>query len=180
MDNGNTTDSKILILYLVKNAPGVSYQMLMDKCMESLYTDFFVFSQCYNELIAGNLMDKSDVDTGTGEVLGTNETLHITAGGEAILDDVRDFVNPQVMGYLRKAAQELKEALEEQNSVKAFAEPIVDKPGKYLVKLTNTKDNKNFECSFVCESKEEADKILASWRNNSNSIMDNFISALNS
>ena len=84
MSSFTTADSKIHILYLVKNAPGVSYQMLLDKCMESLYIDFFTFCEVYNELIAGNLMDKTEADTGTGEVVGINETLSITKSGEAI------------------------------------------------------------------------------------------------
>ena len=39
MSNSEVSDGKIFILYLVKHAPGVSYQMLMDKCLESLYLD---------------------------------------------------------------------------------------------------------------------------------------------
>lgn len=175
MDTINTADSKILILYLVKNAPGVSYQMLMDKCMEALYTDFFVFSQCYTELIAGNLIDKEHKDTGTGEVVGTNETLHITAGGEAVLDDVIETVKPQIMGYLRKAANELKVALEDQNSVTAFAELLGDGSGKMVVKLNNLKDGRDFQCSFICNSKEEADAVLRNWRNNYSDIFNKFL-----
>lgn len=175
METGNTADSKILILYLVKNAPGVSYQMLMDKCMESLYTDFFVFSDCYNELIAGNLMDKEERDTGTGEVVGTNETIRITAGGEAVLDDVIDTVKPQVMSYLRKAANELRLALEEQNSVTAFTELVGDGSGRILVKLNNLKNGRNFQCSFICENKDEADTVIRNWRNNYSDIFNSFL-----
>lgn len=178
MDISGTADSKILILYLVKNAPGVSYQMLMDKCMESLYTDFFVFSQCYNELIAGNLMDKEEKDTGTGEVVGNNETLRITAGGEAILEDVTDTINKQVLGYLRKAAQELKDAVEEQNSVTAFSEMLADGSGRYKVTLSRLKDGRDFTCNFLCEDKTEADNIVNSWRNSSFDSVYLFINSL--
>ena len=107
MSTFTAADSKIHILYLVKNAPGVSYQMLLDKCMESLYIDFFTFCEVYNELIAGNLMDKTEADTGTGEVVGMNETLSITKSGEAILEDVESTLNKQVLAYLKKAAAEL-------------------------------------------------------------------------
>ena len=83
MSQSEISDGKIHILYLVKNAPGVSYQMLMDKCLESLYLDFFTFSRCYDELIAGNLIDKQVHDTGTAEVVGNNETLVITKAAKA-------------------------------------------------------------------------------------------------
>ena len=139
MSSFTTADSKIHILYLVKNAPGVSYQMLLDKCMESLYIDFFTFCEVYNELIAGNLMDKTEADTGTGEVVGINETLSITKSGEAILEDVESTLNKQVLAYLKKAAAELKEAVDDTNSVKAFAEPSKDNDGTYTVSLSSTK-----------------------------------------
>lgn len=177
MDIGNTADSKILILYLVKNAPGVSYQMLMDKCMESLYTDFFVFSQCYNELIAGNLMDKVEKDTGTGEVLGTNETLHITAGGEAILEDMLEYINKQVLGYIQKAASELRAKMDEQNSVTAFIE--IQSDGKLMVKLSRQKDSQDFTCSFTCSTKDEAESIIHKWRTSSEQITKSFIDSFN-
>ena len=151
--------------------------MLMDKCMESLYTDFFVFSQCYNELIAGNLMDKVEKDTGTGEVLGTNETLYITKGGEAILEDVSDSINKQVMGYLRKAAEELRLKLEEQNSITAFSEMTTD--GKFVVKLSRMKDERDFCCSFICQNKAEADFIMKKWLSSSGTITSSFFDSFN-
>ena len=47
MSDISIAESKIQILYLVDRAPGVSYHLLMEKCMESLYTDFFTFSRSY-------------------------------------------------------------------------------------------------------------------------------------
>ena len=47
--------AKIHILYIVGNVPGISYHMLMDKCLSSLYMDFFTFSKAYSDLVSGNL-----------------------------------------------------------------------------------------------------------------------------
>ena len=67
MSEISIAESKIQILYLVDRAPGVSYHLLMEKCMESLYTDFFTFSRAYEELISGNLMDKSSSGAYSGD-----------------------------------------------------------------------------------------------------------------
>lgn len=171
-------DTKIHILYLVKHAPGVSYQMLLDKCMESLYVDFFVFSEVYNELIAGNLMDKTEGENGTGEVIGSNETLVLTEGGEAILEDVQDTLNDRKLGYLSKAAAELKAAVDDMNAVKAFAEPSGRSDGSFIVRLKTTKDGRDFHASIKVSGKEQADTICRNWRNASGEACDRFIDEL--
>ena len=177
MSNSEISDGKIHILYLVKHAPGVSYQMLMDKCLESLYLDFFTFSKCYTELIAGNLLDKEIGDTGTGEVVGTNETIKITRGGKAILEDIESTLNLQTLGYLKKAASELNEEVRKTNSVKAFSAPSPDGDGMRTVSLSTTENGMDFNCSFKA-SAEQADKIVASWRNNSAAAVEVFLANL--
>ncbi len=178
MSNSEISDGKIHILYLVKHAPGVSYQLLMDKCLESLYLDFFNFSRCYNELIAGNLLDREVGDTGTGEVVGTNETLKITKGGEAILEDVESTLNLQTLGYLKKASAELLNEVREINSVKAFSKPSEDGNGAYEVTLSTIKDGRNFTCTFKVNSEEEADAAINKWRSSSSEIRDAFVANL--
>ena len=163
MTNSEISDGKIHILYLVKHAPGVSYQMLMDKCLQSLYLDFFNFSRCYNELVAGNLLDKAVGDTGTGEVIGSNETIRITRGGEAILEDIESTLNLQTLGYLKKAA--------------AFAKPSSDDAGMCDVTLSTVKDGRNFTCTFKAAA-AEVDEILTKWREQSSDIADGFVAKM--
>ena len=83
MSDISIAESKIQILFLVDRAPGVSYHLLMEKCMEMLYSDFFTFSRAYEELIAGNLMDKSKSGEFSGVSVGSTETLTLTDGGRA-------------------------------------------------------------------------------------------------
>ena len=45
MTDLSSADAKIHILYIVGNVPGISYHMLMDKCLSSLYMEFFTFSK---------------------------------------------------------------------------------------------------------------------------------------
>ncbi len=178
MKSFTPADCKIFILFLVKNAPGVSYQLLLDKCMDSLYIDFFTFSQVYSELIAGNLMDKKESDTGTGEVIGMNENLFITAGGEAILEDVSSTLNRQILAYLKKAAAELVVELEDTNAVKAFVEPSGDENNTYMIHLSSTKGGRDFKASFKVSSKELAESVCKSWRTRSGKISNLFIDEL--
>lgn len=169
MEPISIANSKVHILFMVKNAPGVSYQMLMDKCMESLYMDFFNFSQAYNELIAGNLIDKRDSETGTGEVIGSSELLTITKGGDAILTDIENTINPQTRAYLEKASAELKESLAAVNSIKAF---VVGTE----VQLINTANS--FELKFNCQSYEEAEAIADKWRKSGGKLSQTIINNL--
>lgn len=178
MKSFTPADCKIFVLYLVKNAPGVSYQLLLDKCMESLYIDFFVFSEAYSELISGNLMDMKEKDNGTGEVIGMNQTLSITPGGEAILEDVSSTLNKQILNYLQKAALELKSEVEDLNSVKAFIEPAPDNSGTFIVNLSSTKGGRDFNASFRISTKELAESVCKSWRARSGKISGLFIDEL--
>lgn len=176
MSSSEVSDGKIHILYLVKHAPGVSYSMLMNKCLESLYLDFFNFSRCYDELLKGNLISKEVADTGTGEVIGSNELLKITRGGEAILEDVEPTLNLQTLGYLRRASDELKSKLNETNSVKAFSEPTDDK--KFQVTLTSSVKGEEFEATFKVDSSEKAEAIMQAWRKNSSKCFETFVDEL--
>lgn len=176
MSRSEVSDGKIHILYLVKNVPGVSYQMLMDKCLESLYFDFFNFSKCYNELIAGNLLDREVGDTGTGEVIGSNETIRITRGGEAILEDVESTLNLQTLGYLKKAAADLLAEVEKLNSVKAFSVPADDGVSSFVT-LSTVKDGRDISVRLKVPS-NKADQVIASWRSRSSEITDGLIGDL--
>ena len=104
MSDISIAESKIQILYLVDRAPGVSYHLLMEKCMESLYTDFFTFSRSYEELISGNLMDKSSSGAFTGDAVGSTENLTLTDGGKAVLNDLLSSLNAPLRARLDEAA----------------------------------------------------------------------------
>lgn len=176
MENISVADAKIHILYLVESAPGVSYQMLMNKCMESLYVDFFAFTQAYEELIAGNLMNKSNSDNGTGEAVGGTETLTITEGGRAVLNDLKGTLNNKFEGYLRQASSELSEELKEISQVTATYEYTSN--GKFVVTLKSTKNSQYFETKIEVDSKEQAVEATKAWRSNSSDIISSMKSSL--
>ena len=71
MSSVDIANAKIIILHLVSDTPGVTYHMLMDKCLDSLYMDFFTFSQGYDELIAANMLEKA-TDDSSDDILGNS------------------------------------------------------------------------------------------------------------
>ena len=122
MSDISIAESKIQILYLVDRAPGVSYHLLMEKCMESLYTDFFTFSRSYEELISGNLMDKSSSGAFTGDAVGSTENLTLTDGGRAVLNDLLSSLNAPLRARLDEAASAIVSEMAANSGINASME----------------------------------------------------------
>ena len=154
----SAADAKIHILYIAGHVPGISYHMLMDKCLSSLYMDFFTFSKAYQELINGNLMDVPAGENGMGEAIGGTEQLNLSAGGLAVLEDITPSINFEVLQHLDAACTELNAKIRELARFKASTEPSGD--GVVTVKLTS--DNMNID--IKCEDPSLAEKISCNWR----------------
>ena len=162
MSDISIAESKIQILYLVDRAPGVSYHLLMEKCMESLYTDFFTFSRSYEELISGNLMDKSRSGDFTGEAVGSTENLTLTDGGKAVLNDLISSLNAPRRQHLDEAADDIRKEMLKNSSTSAALELTDD--GKFRVNLTSTNDGKPFSASITVDDEATALKICKKWK----------------
>jgi len=176
MENTPLAEAKIHILYLVSEAPGVSYQMLMNRCLDSLYVDYFAFTQAVNELISGNLMDKSTEDTGTGEAVGGSETLKLTAGGIAVLNDLKGTLNNNLEAHLISQANKLKEEVTKINKSTAVVKPASD--GSYIITLKDTGSSFNPVINLTVSSSEEADTISKKWRKESEEITKTLLKKL--
>lgn len=144
----------------------------MDKCLSSLYMDFFTFSKAYQELINGNLMDVTSGENGMGEAIGGTEQLTLSAGGSAILEDVTPSINFEVLQHLDSACTELNIKIRELARFKATSEPSGD--GKIKVKLTS--DNMNIE--LKCEDPAVASNILGNWRLKGQDLADSIFNSL--
>lgn len=162
MSDISIAESKIQILYLVDRAPGVSYHLLMEKCMESLYTDFFTFSRSYEELISGNLMDKSRSGDFTGDAVGSTENLTLTDGGRAVLKDLISSLNSSLIDHLNEAAAEIVAEMSKNSGITASLEPRED--GKFLVNLAADNNGKPFSCSITVDDEATAVKICKQWK----------------
>ncbi|MBE7070959.1 MAG: DUF4364 family protein [Ruminococcaceae bacterium] len=155
-------EAKIRILYLVSRVPGISYHLLMNRCLDQLYADFFTFSRAYEELIAGNLMDRSFEDADSNAAVGGTETLTISAGGKALLDDAMPAINSTVIANLESSAKELAEEMRLAALVTSSKTPV---PGG-LWKVSLFSDNKGmpFRCELTVNSEDEASELCRAWK----------------
>ena len=170
MSDISIAESKIQILYLVDRAPGVSYHLLMEKCMKSLYTDFFTFSRSYEELISGNLMDKSSSGAFSGDAVGSTENLTLTDGGRAVLNDLLPTLNAPLRAHLDEAAKEIISEMTVNSN--ASMEPA--EGGKFRVNLSYTGE-KPFSASLTVDDEATATKICKQWKNSCSKASDELV-----
>ncbi len=173
MSDISIAESKIQILYLVDRAPGVSYHLLMEKCMESLYTDFFTFSRSYEELISGNLMDKSSSGAFTGDAVGSTENLTLTDGGRAVLNDLLSSLNAPLRARLDEAASAIVSDMAANSGINASMEITED--GKFRVNLSYAGGEKPFSATLTVDDEATATKLCKQWKNSCTKASDELI-----
>jgi hypothetical protein len=173
MSDISIAESKIQILYLVDRAPGVSYHLLMEKCIESLYTDFFTFSRSYEELISGNLMNKSTSGAYTGEAVGSTENLTLTEGGKAVLKDLVSSLNGPLLAHLDEAAEEIRNEMARNSGINASMELTEDM--KFRVTLSYAGDGRPFSATVTVDDEATAVRICKNWKKNCRKASDELI-----
>jgi len=176
MSDISIAESKIQILYLVDRAPGVNYHLLMEKCMESLYTDFFTFSRAYDELISGNLMDKSRSGAYTGDAVGSTERLTLTEGGKAVLNDLLSSLSTPLLTHLNETASEIIAEMEKHSGIDASLERTED--GRFRVKLSYEGSGKPFSAIITVDDEASAVKICKNWRNKCSTASEELVKIL--
>lgn len=169
-------EAKIYILYLVRAVPGISFHMLEENSADSLYMNYFTFNQAYDELTAGNLIDKHFEAGGVTDALGGTETLTITNGGSAMLDEVLPAVRQPLLEHLENVSQKLTDLMNKKISVTSEMSREAD--GRFKVTLFSDREGKAFRASFMCDSEAEARKLCDAWKNGEDKAVNAFFSAL--
>lgn len=169
-------EAKIYILYLVRAVPGISFHMLEENSADSLYMNYFTFNQAYDELTAGNLIDKHYEANGVTDALGGTETLTITNGGSAMLDEVLPTVRIPLLEHLELVSKKLTEQMNSKISV--TAELTRESDGRFKVTLFSDREGKAFRAAFLCDSEAEARKLCDAWKNGEDKAVNAFFSAL--
>ena len=162
MADFSIAEAKIRILYLVSRVPGISYHLLMNRCLDQLYTDFFTFSRAYEELIAGNLMDREYDDGETAPAIGGTETLTISAGGKALLDDAMPAINSTVLANLDTSVKELIEEMRLAALVTSSKAPTPD--GFWKVALFSDNSGMPFRAEVTVKTESEASELCRAWK----------------
>ena len=170
MADFSIAEAKIRILYLVSRVPGISYHMLMNRCIDQLYTDFFTFSRAYEELIAGNLMDRSYDDNTSSSAIGGTETLTISAGGKALLDDAMPAINSTVIANLDASVKELTEEMRLALLVTSSKLPTPE--GLWKVTLFSDNNGKPFRAEITVSTEAEASELCRAWKTSYGSVPD--------
>lgn len=160
MADFSIAEAKIRILYLVSRVPGISYHLLMNRCLDQLYADFFTFSRAYEELIAGNLMDRVFEDANTA--IGGTETLTVSAGGKALLDDAMPAINSTVIANLDASAKELAEEMRLAALVTSSKTPTPE--GLWKVTLFSDNQGLPFRCELTVSTETEASELCRAWK----------------
>lgn len=173
MSDISIAESKIQILYLVDRAPGVSYHLLMEKCMESLYTDFFTFSRSYEELILGNLMDKSQSGDFTGDAVGSTENLTLTDGGRAVLKDLISSLSAPLIQHLNEAAEEILSEMAKNSGISAALE--LAEGGRFRVVLSSESEGKPFSVTLTVDDEATALDLCKKWKTNCSKVPEELI-----
>ena len=168
-------EAKIHILYLVDKVPGVTYHQLMDGCMKSLYVEFFDFAAAYEELIAGNLMDRAGTAPGHEDALGSTDTLTLTEGGKAVLADLTNAINNKLKETLDTIADELRAEHDRSSRITASVE---SKNGVFEVSLGYAGDKGTVNTVITANSQEEADAVVKKWRRSCEDLTGDFIGQL--
>ena len=162
MADFSIAEAKIRILYLVSRVPGISYHLLMNRCIDQLYADFFTFSRAYEELIAGNLMDREYDDGETASAIGGTETLTISAGGKALLDDAMPAINSTVLANLDVSVKELTEEMRLAALVTSSKTPTQD--GLWKVTLFSDNSGMPFRAEITVKTEAEASELCRAWK----------------
>lgn len=168
MADFSIAEAKIRILYLVSRVPGISYHLLMNRCIDQLYTDFFTFSRAYEELIAGNLMDRTLDESPSASAIGGTETLTISAGGKALLDDAMPAINAAVIANLDESVKELTEEMRLAALVTGTKTPTPD--GLWKVTLFSDNNGMPFRAEITVSTEAEASELCRAWKTSYGSV----------
>lgn len=171
--------AKILILHIVSDVPGITYHLLMDKCLDSLTMDFFSFSEFLNELISSNLLEITSETDGTGlsTADSSEKLIYITSGGSAVLEDIKSTISSTTKAFLNEAKEELTKAVALRNSIKSNIE-IID--GRIFATLTiNDESGISFKTQVRCDSQEAATELCTKWRKNAINAKETFLNMIN-
>lgn len=179
MNNDKKAQAKIIILHIVSDVPGVTYHYLMEKCLDSLTMDFFLFSDCLKELASSNLLNITSETDGTGAITASSSEniVFITKSGSAVLEDLKQALSSSTKNYLKDAKDELIKAMNVRNRIRSYVE-VIDNT-IYATLTINDEDEVCFKTQIKCDSQEDAAILCSKWRKKALVAQESFLSILN-
>ena len=167
MANTDLPNAKIIILFILSKVSGIPSSQLMDCAMESLYMDYFLFSQAKTELLEQRLMTEGErkgelrKDASGKTVLSCD----ITPSGTEILARLLPSVPVGIRAYLSSASKTWNRESTEDSSV--YADYSVNDEGTWDIDLRlMEKGSTTFSLKWTAPTEESARRTCARWREN--------------
>lgn len=164
MEQDQRAIHKLIILAILGQASGLTYNQLMTLALETLYLDYFAFVSSSEELIRDHLVTEA---VRKGELLmdAAGQPLSrcdITPHGRNILATLETQIPLPIRSYLASALRGWRKDQLRENTVTATADP--DGNGFYRVHLRQHDGRKEtVELVFSVPNKVIADAICANW-----------------
>lgn len=165
MANTDMPNAKIIILYILSKVNGIPESQLMDCAIESLYMDYFLFTQAKQELLAQGLMSEGErkgelrKDASGRTVLSCD----ITPAGTEILQRLLPSVPAGIRAYLSSASKNWRHESSESESV--FADYYPNDEGTWEVKLCMVERGATtFSLVWQAPSEEVAARTCKRWK----------------
>jgi hypothetical protein len=165
MANTDLPNAKIIILYILSKVSSIPSSKLMDCAVESLYMDYFLFSQAKKELLDQHLMTEGErkgemrKDASGKTVLSCD----ITPEGSEILNRLLPSVPAGIRAYLSSASKSWRHDAKESQSV--YAEYSPNDEGTWEVDLRLIENGATtFSLNWNAPSEEAAERTCRRWK----------------
>lgn len=181
MNDPEITNAKLILLYIVKEFPGIPSQELMDHAIASLYMDYFTYVQALEELRRDRLLqqavrkDETLLDAGRRPI----ERCDITPEGELVLSFLLPKMPVGIRSYLTAETENRRSDNRKRTSV--IADYSVDANGSYRVHLFLSDGvRKIAEILLSAPNEKTAKEMCRRWKESTADIYTNLLQSLSS
>ncbi|MBR2751126.1 MAG: DUF4364 family protein [Clostridiales bacterium] len=165
MANTDLPNAKIIILFILSKVDSIPSAKLTDCALESLYVDYFLFSQAKKELLDARLMtesvrkNESRKDASGRPILSCD----ITPEGKAILNRLLPSVPTGIRAYLSSASKSWRHEASEEKSVQAEYAPNGEGTWDVDLRLVEN-DATTFSLHWNAPSEAAAERTCKRWK----------------
>ena len=181
MTDPEITNAKLILLYIVKEFPGIPSRELTDHAIASLYMDYFTYIQALEELRRDRLLqqavrkDESLLNADRKPI----ERCDITPEGELVLSFLLPKMPPGIRSYLTAETNDRRTDNRKRTSV--LADYSVDANGFYQIRLQLTDGvRKTADIKLSAPDEKSAKEMCRRWKESTADIYGNLLRSLSS
>lgn len=168
--------AKFVFLSLIENQAGISDKELLNKCCDSMYLDYFSYSQIKEEMITKGLalrsQRKNEHETdATGQVISRWD---LTPSGFALLNTLRPSIPTAVLQFLHHSK---RSTTNNEDEIRSFIED--EGNGFFFARLQIfEKSILQFELKLSFAQREQAEKMAQRWKKQASTLYPSFMELL--